>query len=224
MANTDKQLTLASFEAIGVGRADELPQGVSDLTPRELKFVLGVLEHGQMAKAATDAGYSADSAGSIASETLRKPKVFQFYRRCLDRVANKAELMIARAYERSVVLHAQAIEAAQKVRDANEWLLNVQRQESGKNFKDVKEYELARDRAQRDQKHFVTLANQTDALLGTLLGKIQGVHVSGEVKHSHNVSGSITTVPAEALPFLAQVRRSVVQERLQPTPTVGGHN
>lgn len=217
-----RQLTLESFEAIGVGKATELPEGVSELTPRELRFVLGVLEHGQMAKAAMDAGYSAESAGAIASETLRRPKVFAFYRRCLDRVAKQSDQMIARVYERSVVLHAQALEAAQKLKDANEWLLNVCRDESGKNYKSVKEYELARERAQRDQKHFITLANQTDALLGTLLGKIAGVHVSGEVNHTYTHKGEVGVIPAEALPAFAAIRRSIVEERMQAT--VGGSN
>lgn len=110
----------AQFAAAGIG---ELPQGVAELTRREMRFVMGVLEHGQMARAAIDAGYSPDSAGQIASETLRKPKVFAFYKRCLDKVASQAELVVRRCYERSVIFHARAMEAGQTLREANEWLL-----------------------------------------------------------------------------------------------------
>lgn len=159
----------AGFAAAGI---EEMPEGVGELTHREMRFVLRMLEHGQMAQAAREAGYSEQSAGVIASETLRKPKVHRFYRRCLTDVASKSALITRRVYERSVVLHARAIECAQRVQDANAWLLNTYREETGKNAKDVREYELARDRAQRDERHYVTLANQTDGLLATLLGKL----------------------------------------------------
>lgn len=208
-----EQLTLSAVEQRFVASGvEDMPDGAGNLTQRELKFVLGVLEHGQMGRAAIDAGYSEESAASIASETLRKPKVFAFYRRCLDQVASKAELLTARVYERSVLFHAKALEAAQDIADANEWLLNISRDEysATKGAKTVKEYELKRERAQRDQKHYATLANQTDSLLGSLLGKINAVHVSGEVKHKHEHSGAVVTVPEDALPALAQMRRDVV--------------
>jgi hypothetical protein len=211
----DKQLTLSPIEEEFVAHGvAEIPDGLCNLTTRELKFVLGVLEHGQMARAATDAGYSKESAGSIASETLRKPKVFAFYRRCVEQVANKGEQLTARVYERSVILHAQALKAAQDLTDAESqlWVLASETHETGKNAKDKRTYELMRERAQRDQKHYLTLANQTDALLGTLLGKIAGVHVTGEVNHKH--TGSITAniaVPESALPVFASMRREVLE-------------
>lgn len=211
--DTPAQLSLSLVEqrvvAAGIATgADDLPAGIGELGAKELKFVLGVLEHGQMARAATEAGYSADSAGSIASEVLRKPKVFAFYRRCLEKVASKAEVLTARVYERSVALHAKALQATQDVEDADQWLLLSFKEERGPKGKDVKEYELRRERALRDQKHYVTLANQTDALLGQLLGKIAGVHVSGEIKVKGE--GAVVTVPAAALPAMAQLRREVV--------------
>lgn len=213
-----EQLTLSAVEqrfvAAGIASdATDMPEGLDGLTAKELRFVLGVLEHGQMAKAATDAGYSVQSAGSIASETLRRPKVFAFYRRCLEKVANKAELLTARVYERSVVFHAKALQAMQDLEDANEWLLAVCKDETSYKHgaKNVKEYEMKRERAQRDQKHYATLANQTDALLGQLLGKIAGLNVSGEITHKHKLDGALAvTVPEEALPALAQIRRDVV--------------
>ncbi len=165
------------FAAISAGFASagiaEMPQGVSDLTRREMKFVAAVLEHGQMARAAVEAGYSAESAGSIASETLRKPKVFAFYRRCLDKVASQAELVVRRIYERSVIFHAKAMEAAQTLKESDEWLLATSRQERGKNAKDVKVFELARERAQRDEKHYAGLARAEDALLLNAMGRLK---------------------------------------------------
>lgn len=144
-----------------------------ELTRREMKFVAAVLEHGQMARAAVEAGYSATSAGAIASETLRKPKVFAFYKRCLDKVASQAELVVRRCYERSVIFHAKAMEAAQTARDASDWLLITFKEERSRYGKDVKEYELARDRAMRDEKHYAGLARAEDALLLNALGRLK---------------------------------------------------
>jgi len=212
-----QQLSLSPIEQrFAASGVDEVPVGYADLTAREAKFVLGVLEHGQMARAARDAGYSEASAGAIATETLRKPKVWAFYRRCLEKVASKAEQLSARVYERSVMLHAKALEAGQQIADANEWILKVSRDEYGAKHgaKSIKEFEQKRERAQRDEKHYITLANQTDALLGQLLGKIAGVHVSGEVKHSHKHEHAMAvTVPEDALPALAQLRREVITAR-----------
>lgn len=158
------------FAALGIG---EMPQGVGDLTTREIKFVRGVLEHGQMAHAAVEAGYSPDSAGSIASETLRKPKVQAFYRRCLDKVASQAELVVRRIYERSVIFHAKAMEAAQTRQDADAWILSYERHERSRGGKEVKEFELKRDRAMREEKHYAQLARAEDALLLNALGRLK---------------------------------------------------
>ncbi|WP_043586933.1 terminase small subunit [Geminisphaera colitermitum] len=201
----------AAFVASGVG---EIPQGASDLTKREMTFVLRMLEHGQMAQAAIEAGYSEASAASIASETLKKPKVFAFYRRCLDKVVTNAERLTARVYERSVVLHAQALEAAQKLAEANEWLLLSERHESGKNAKDVREFELARERAQRDQKHFIGLANQTDALLGSLLGKIVGITINNQTNFS--IVGDADRA------HLLELQRELSQGLTPATPSLAG--
>lgn len=177
-----KQLKLATIEAaFAASGIAELPEGVTSLTRREMMFVLGVLQHGQMAKAAVEAGYSQDSAQAIASETLRRPKVFAFYRRCVEQVAGKGEELVRRVYERSVIYHAKAITAGQAVADANEWLMTEYRTEKGRNAKDRVAYELARDRAMREEKHYTKLANETDALLGALLGKLK-IKVEGSLK------------------------------------------
>lgn len=168
MGKTDR--TQLEFAALGI---QEMPAGVSELTSREIKFVAGVLEHGRMAQAAIDAGYSEESAGSIASETLRRPKVRAFYRKCLDKVASQAELVIRRIYERSVIFHAKAMEAAQGARDADAWLVSAERQETGRSAKTVRDFELARDRAMRAEKHYAGLARAEDALLLNALGRLK---------------------------------------------------
>jgi phage terminase small subunit len=194
----------AQFAAAGIS---ELPQGVAELTRREMRFVMGVLEHGQMERAAIEAGYSPDSAGSIASETLRKPKVFAFYRRCVDKVASQAELVMRRIYERSVIFHAKVMEAAQARADAEEWLLASSRQEHGRHGKDVKVFELKRDRAQRDEKHYAALARAEDALLLNALGKLKVAPGDG---------AAVSAVTDEVREQLAQLARAGVDIGLQP--------
>lgn len=170
-----RQLTFAEVEnrlkQSGVG---ELPEGAANLKRREFAFVTYLLSHGQMARAAREAGYAPDSAGAIASETLRKPKVFAFYQSCLAKVANNAEQLVMRTYERSVILHAKAMEAAQEVKDLDaELLLKTQSTLEADAIKETATYESARERAVKAEKHYITLANQTDALLGALLGKLK---------------------------------------------------
>ena len=206
MGKTDR--SQLEFAALGF---EELPSGVGELTAREVKFVCGVLEHGQMRRAAIDAGYSEESASAIASETLRKPKVSAFYRRCVDKLASQAELVLRRIYERSVIFHAKAMEAAQDKQDAEQWLLASNRQELGKNAKDVKVFELKRDRAQRDERHYTALARAEDALLLNALGRLK---VSpGE--------GGVNAVTDEAREQLAALARAGVEIAL---PEVAARN
>lgn len=178
--NPAKAGQLLLFEAIGVA---ELPQGFGDITGREQRFVLALLRHGQMAKAAVEAGYSETSAGSIASETLRKPKVFAFYQRCLGALASNADKLTQRVAERSLVLHQKAMEAAQVVADLDELILVAEKQNTGK-AGTTTEYETRREQAAKAEKHYTTLANQTDTLLASLLGKLN-LNVSGTVTHNH---------------------------------------
>ena len=177
-ARAARQLLL--FEGIGVA-AEQIPQGFGELTGREQKFVLNLLRHGQMARAAVEAGYSETSAGAIASETLRKPKVFAFYQRCLATVAANADAMTRRVAERSIVLHTKAMTAAQEVKDLDKLILIAHRDETGAKAKDVDEFETRREQAAKAEKHYTTLANQTDTLLASLLGKLT-LNVQGTVR------------------------------------------
>ncbi|MEN9631944.1 MAG: Terminase small subunit [Verrucomicrobiota bacterium] len=87
----------------------QLPEGASELTAQELRFVLGMLRHGRQRKAAIEAGYSVTSAHQIASETIRKPRVAAFYRKCLEAFGADARAAIARTEQRARMLDAKAV-------------------------------------------------------------------------------------------------------------------
>lgn len=199
------QLTLSpieqQFAAAGV---TSLPQGAATLTARELKFVTRLLEHGQMAKAAREAGYSADSANAIASETLQRPKVQRFYRSCLSVVMSNADQLTRRVYERSVILHDKMMQAAQIRADAETWLVAEETQQNGKEAKTVKRFELTRDRAQRDERHYATLANQTDTLMAALLGKVKELSIDNSTTNNNVI------LTQAFLGELCEARRQVV--------------
>lgn len=60
---------------------------------------------------------------------------------------------------------------------------------------------------------------EASSLIASIHGKL-AVRIEGNVTHDHHHTGTVTTVPAEALPFLAQVRRSVVEERMKPAEPI----
>lgn len=178
------QLSLPEMErAFAATGIKSLPNGVSELNRREMMFVQRLLEHGQHARAAVEAGYAETSAGSIASELLRKPKVFAFYRSCTDKLANDAAGIVRTTFERYVIFHAKAMEAAQQVKDADAFLVSAFETTSGRTGKDRTEYELARSRAQRDEKLYAGQARAEGMLLAALLGKLK-VKIEGDVRVS----------------------------------------
>lgn len=197
------------FAATGI---KALPDGVSELNRREMVFVMRLLEHGQHARAAVEAGYSEASAGAIASELLRKPKVFAFYRRCTDKLANDAAGIVRTTFERYVVFHAKAMEAAQQRRDADEFLVAGFDRTTGKNAKDRTEYELAHARAQRDEKIYSAQARAEGMLLAALLGKLK-VKIEGDVR--------VSVVTDEDRRHLMELEAAGVPVRM---PELGGRN
>jgi phage terminase small subunit len=198
--NAPAQLSWKALEAelceSGVGK--ELPDGAAKLTAREFAFVTKLLQHGQMARAAKEAGYAEESAAQIAAETLKKPKVHAFYRRCLSKVANNAEALVMRAYERSALWHAKCLECAQEAKELREVtrrdlqnnpdaindLVLIGKKDSGKG--PTIEYETRREQILKREKHYAALAHQADTLLATLLGKLN-INISGEVNVNHAV-------------------------------------
>ena len=71
-------------------------------------------------------------------------------------------------------------------------------------FDDRGAREIARDRAQRDEKHYATLANQTDTLLAALLGKVKELSIDNSTHHNHVI------LTPDFLGELAEARRQIV--------------
>ena len=209
MEKTPSQL---EFAALGIA---DLPEGVSTLTRREAKFVAAYLSHGQMRQAAIEAGYSEESAASIASETLKKPKVAAFYRRCIDQLAGEAQTVLRGTFQRYVIFHAKALEAAQTRQEADAWLVAGFNRENGKNAKEVMQYELARERAMRDEKHYSGLARAEATLLLKATGKLP-----------EGPTMMVNVVPDEVRNHLHELARAGVPLALPDlTPTTpGGRN
>lgn len=161
---------------------DSMPAGMAALTRRQRTFVLAYLRTGNASEAARVAGYSDPHADGYKVRTT--PVVAAVLTQAAVEVSKNADQLVKRAWQRSVSLHAL--------------------------------YEAEMDKAPglRNTAQLLKLAaelNRVDGLLGTLLGKITGVNVSGTVHHKH--SGSVqhipVTVPESALPVLAQMRRDV---------------
>lgn len=51
------------------------------------------------------------------------------------------------------------------------------------------------------------------ALIASIHGKL-AVRIEGTVSHDHHHNGTVTTIPAEALPAFAEIRRAVLMERM----------
>lgn len=157
-------------------RLEQSPPGFNALTRRQANFVTRMLEHGNATRAAIEAGYGKAGAAVAGSETLRNPKVARFYAWALSKVANDAGEIVKRTYQRSVMLHAHFLEAAQEVADLDEMVrVSVTTGEKGR-----AEYETRRERRARDMQRFSAQANATDALLGQLLGKLNLAGTGGE--------------------------------------------
>lgn len=218
--------------ACDIGDTGALPHGASDLDVREMRFVSCLLVHGNQARAYQEAGYEAngDAAAVGASKLLRKPKVYRFFQQCLKQLANNADETLARVMERARILHSQATEAASVARECEEELTRIQAEESGSGvavaagtgaarlpsdgmkahaemaWKLRATLETRREQAIRRQAKLMKLANDTDALLASLLGKLQlNVNVTGDGLGVAILQGK--KLDAEALQQLAQARR-----------------
>lgn len=69
-----------------------MPPKKPKTTPKQAKFVEGVVRHGNATKAAVEAGYSANSAAVIASQNLRKLNVREEIERRRAEVAKLAQI------------------------------------------------------------------------------------------------------------------------------------
>lgn len=197
------------FVAAGI---KSLPDGVAELNRREMLFIQRLLEHGQQRRAAIEAGYSEHSADSTASFLLRKPKVFAFYRRCTDKLANDAATVVRTTFERYVIFNAKAQSAAQERADADNWLAKEFQSETGKSAKDRTKFEEQRTRAQRDEKLYAIQARAEGMLLAALLGKLK-IKIEGDVK--------VSVVTDDDRRHLMELEAGGVPVRM---PELGGRN
>lgn len=187
----ERQLALDGFEEIGLG-LDQLPQGVGECSVKELKFVNRLLQHGQLARAAQEAGYQGDreGAGVWASKTLRKPKVFRVYQAALRHVSADADKLVGRVCERSVLWHEKAKACAQEVAELDALLLErADSTTKGKEPGDTSYYETRRDRMMKQERHYAQLAAREDTLLGSLLGRLN-LNVNVDKQVTHYVAGN----------------------------------
>ena len=183
----NRQLVLRGLIDLGIDE-EEVPEGMSSLTVKDLRFISGLLRHGIQSKAALEAGYgkTIEAAGKTASEKLRKVKVFRFYQKCLKPVAQDAQNIVMSVYERHVLLHHKFMELGQDIDCLDEEIESGSREEETtegkfiKSSKQVTEYELKRDRLLREQKAYAAMVNQTDTLLASLLGKLN-LNITGEL-------------------------------------------
>jgi hypothetical protein len=179
--------TADSHEKLLPGMAAQLAEigaspavGFSGLTRKQQVVLMEYLLTGNRTEAARRAGCSTPEADG--SKILGNPKVAAVLAQMGREVAKDADQLIKRVSERSRALHADI------------------------------ENERAKPPGGTNEARLLKLcaqADRTDALLGTLLGKVAGVHVSGSVQHHHAAAG-VVTIPEEALPVLAQMRREML--------------
>jgi len=190
---TDQLALPGMAEACADVGLDTVPTGMAKLTRKQSTFVLGYLRTGNASEAARLAGYS--SPTSDGAKVKQHPEVAAVLAQAALPVAKNADQIVKRVSERARIAHAMV----EREMDKPDTLRSV-----------------------KTLREWMDVANKCDALLGTLLGKIAGVHVSGEIAHKHHHSGEVGVIPAEALPAFAAIRRSVIEERMQAT--IGGAN
>lgn len=200
---TEEQLKLpGAAEIFQAMGLPELPHGASQLTRRQLSFCVEFIRTGSATEAARRAGYS--DPESDGSKVQKSPEVAAFLAKAALPISKDVDQLIVRAAHRSRAMH----ELWQHERD---------KPDTTRSIAQLLKLEMA--------------AHRADALLATLLGKVQGVHLTGELNHTvggtvkHSHEHNVVPVPADALPLLAQMRRDVVlAERGAGMPKTGGPN
>lgn len=201
--------------ALSCDKPEQLPGGVSELKPREMVFVARLCAHGRMAQAAVEAGYKEDNAGVMACKVLARPEVNRFYKRCVGRLADNANELVSRVYQRSVQAHAAADEAYQRMQEADRMVEDARKHavtegKESSSSTSTSEDVRAKEIAMRDWTRACAAADRVDNLLASMLGKLNlTVTHSGQVLH----------VTKDGMQVLSNLRREVVQARKE-----GGRN
>ncbi len=162
---------------------DNLPTGIAALRPRERAFCLNYLRTGLWTESARAAGYA--HPDKHAHSLRKNVGISTFLSKAAQALTEETKQLVIRVEERSRALQ-------QLLRDELE--KPPERRRAGR----ITRYAAA--------------VNRTDALLGALknIGKVG--HVTVDATHQHQGEVAIT-VPATALPVLAQLRRDVVEAR-----------
>jgi len=97
------------------GSCSDLPFGFGQLRPREQRFVLSFVVHGQPRRAALDAGYSPKNASWIACHLRRRADVKAVIEQYIHRSGNDAESRLRNTYHLAELYNVE-LEAAREER------------------------------------------------------------------------------------------------------------
>lgn len=195
----DTAPTLPGLDAVCMETGlDQLPAGAAELLAKELRFVVCLMQHGQQKRAAIEAGYKETSADQIASELLRKPRVANFYRRCLESLGATAKAALARTEQRARLYHEKAIEYGQHKDDIDELLATGGKHATYKGSVGsvAQDFITKREHFARLEERYAKLALEQDKVLLTAAGKM-GL----ELKVSGSIDANILVTPAVMASF-----------------------
>lgn len=171
-----------AFAAVGV---DNLPVGITSLTPKQRRFCLEYLRTGLSGEAARLAGYS--DPETQAPKVRKNSGVAAFLAHAAKALTEETKQLVMRAEERSRALQTLLVAEMNKA-EGKQSLERIAKLSSA--------------------------VNRTDTLLAALksIGRVSTVNLSGDVQHSH--AGEVAlTLPATALPVLAEMRQDAVKAR-----------
>lgn len=182
----EQQLALPGAEELfATVGVEDLPLGAADLTKKELMFALAFVRTGNASASAKEAGYS-DPSGN-AAKLLKRTDILRFLSPALKEAGKNADAVVQRVAARSRTLHEELMQLREKG-----------------DLKDSKR-----------ERQLIRLVNQTDQLLGALLGKLSLINIDANI----NLNGKkdAVPVPASALPAFAQMRREVIEAQRSGT-------
>ena len=175
-------------EALGIVDDDEpevIIEGLKGSGTREYKFIRELCRTGNIANAVRIAGYPVKSPAQLGYQLLRRSNVNKLYRSCLRLLGKDIEQIIARAQERSVLTHINAMELSENLADARrEWLAHPKQ-----NATDTRLWKALRAK-QALVKVATKLSLESDQHLAIVIGKfsIQIQH-GGEIGFYRAVMG-----------------------------------
>lgn len=175
-------------EALGIVDDDEpelIIDGLKGIGVREYKFIRELCRTGNIGNAVRFAGYQSTQPSTFGCQLLRRENVNKLYRSCLRLLGKDIEQIIARAQERSVLTHINAMELSENLADARrEWLAHPKQ-----NATDTRLWKALRAK-QTLVKVATKLSLESDQHLAIVIGKfsIQIQH-GGEIGFYRGVMG-----------------------------------